>query len=232
MTKNNFDKYKFRCSELPTLLSNGRSKTELLSETAKSKLVEIWIKERYGREKYIESKYMEKGLFVEQDSLELATKVLNIGFIPKNKEKYHNDWICGTPDAVKPILIDVKSSWDIFTFASVTPEKAEKDYYWQLWGYGWLTGLTSAKLIYALTNTPEHITANELYRLSFKMDEEATEKYRNNFVYDDIPEVDRVKIFDIVFDTAEGEIDIMKNEKNYVIEKLTACREYLNQLSL
>lgn len=218
-----WSEYKFHCSALPAIMTNGRSKSELLSETAKAYLREMWIKETFGREKFTGSKYTEKGLLMEQDSLDAATKALRIGFIAKNRDLLSNDFICGTPDAVKPILLDVKSSWDIWTFCSVDEAKANKDYYWQLWGYMWLTGKTEAKLIYTLMNTPSHIVEGELYSLSFKMPEDQVENYRKNYEYDDIPADQRVKIFDLTF--REEELDNVQ-------QRLAAAREYMATLTI
>ena len=222
----NWSEYKFHCSALPSIMTNGRSKTEILSETAKASLRDMWIKETYGREKFTGSKYTKKGLIVEQDSLDLATRSLGLGFIAKNRDLLSNEWICGTPDAVAPILIDVKSCWDIWTFMSVDASKAFKDYFWQLYGYMWLTGQKEAKLIYTLINTPSDMIEHELYSLSFKVDEDHLEDYRKNYIYDDIPEEQRVKMYAMQFDS-----DTVPNPDG-LVEKLTAAREYLAGLEL
>lgn len=214
----NWNEYKFHCSDLPTLLTKPRSKSEVLSETAKSRLDEIWIKGEYGRERYIDSKYLDKGNFAEQDSLDLATKVLKTGFLPKNKEQLSNDWITGTPDTTKPILLDTKTSWDLFTFVAVDEKKALKDYADQIWGYMWLLGVKKAILAFCLVNTPDHITESEMIRLKYKLPEEEAEKYRNNYEFDDIPAEKRVKAFNLEFD---------QERIKEVIEILTAAREYL-----
>lgn len=221
MKKVNWKTYKFHCSSLPTLMSNGRSKTEKLSATAKSALREIWIKERFGRENITSSKYTEKGLFVEQDSLDIATKVLKTGFLPKNETVFTNAYLVGTPDTVNPVLLDVKSCWDIWSFMSKDSDMATKDYYWQVWGYMWLTKAKTASLVYALVDTPDHITEDELYRLSFKVGQDNVEKYRNNYQYGDIPAKMRVKHYEFSF---------VKEEITLVKEQLKECRLYLESL--
>ena len=165
--KIDWDKYQIRCSSLPTLMTNPKLKSEVLSETAKSMLREVWIEETFGRKKFDTSnKYTEKGLFAEQDSLDLVSRVLGLGFIAKNKENLFNDYIKGTPDVTQPILLDVKSSWDIWTFSAVDEKKARKDYFWQLFGYMVLLGVDKCLLTYALVDTPENIRETELYRLT------------------------------------------------------------------
>lgn len=205
-------------------MTKSRSKSDPLSETTKAKLREIWIEETYGRKNYgSANKYTQKGLEVEQDSLDIVTKVLGKGFLAKNKDFLENEYICGTPDVINPILIDVKSSWDIWTFANVDEKKAIKDYYWQLQGYMWMTGISESKLCYALVNTPPMILEDEIYRLTFKIGEEEADKARVNYQYDDIEFVDRVKIFDIKFD----EIKTME-----IIRMATEAREYLSKIKL
>lgn len=224
MNKVNWSKYKFHCSSLPVLMTKSRSKKEILSETTKAKLREIWIEEVYGRKNYgSANKYTQKGLEVEQDSLEIVTKVLNKGFLAKNKETLENEYLIGTPDVVSPILIDIKSSYDIWTFSAIEEKKAIKDYYWQLLGYMWMLGITESKLIYALVNTPPMILEDEIYRLTFKIGEEEADKARINYQYDDINVADRVKIFDLGFD---------ESRINEVMIMCHTAREYLAKIKL
>ena len=220
----NWKTYKFHCSALPRLMTNSRTKSEPLGETAKSLLREIHIKEIFGREKTDSiNRYTQKGLLVEQDSLDLATKVLDTGFIAKNKDQLENDYIIGTPDVVKPETWDVKSNWDLWTFFEVDEDKACKDYFWQVFGYMWLTDAKQTKLIYALVNTPDHIVEDELYRLNFKVGEDKAEEYRKNFVFDDIPPEKRIKTFTIDWESEKLE---------ELTQRIELAREYLGGLSL
>jgi len=87
----NFDNYKFRCSSLGKIMTNPRNKKDILSQTAKSYLMEVFIKEVYGREKDIYSEEMEKGNYTEQDSLTLIQHYYNDGLILKNQETIENE---------------------------------------------------------------------------------------------------------------------------------------------
>jgi len=212
----NFKNYKFRCSGLANLLVNPRSKKETLSETTKSYLRETWIKEAFGREKYITNKYMEKGTIVESDSLDLLKDATG-GTYFKNKTHYDNDYISGTPDVVsKDEVIDIKSSWDIFTFAAVDEVKALKTYEAQLQGYMWLTGRKTSRLIYCLVNTPDQIMQHEIYVLKLRHVIEDTEN-------DDIDVKLRMKQYTINAD--EG-------FQYKLIDKIVAARDYMNQITL
>lgn len=214
--------YKFHCSGLSNLMVASRKKDDPLSETTKSYLLEIFIKEVFGREKSetVANKYMQKGTMCETDSLELVERVTGKKFF-KNQETLSNEYIVGTPDVKQEELIDIKTSWDLFTFMNVDEEQAEKDYFHQLLGYMWLTGHRTAQLSYCLVNTPEILVGDEMYRLSFKLPEDQVEKYRKNYVFDDIPESMRIKSYG--FEYNEEIVEELK-------VKILLCRDYLSRL--
>lgn len=234
MNNIDFSNYLFRCSSLPNIMVNGRSKTELLSETAKSALREIWIREVYSRQKYdTTNKYTEKGIMCEPDAMDLVRKVTRQAYF-KNKEEFKNEFISGTPDIVigkggeSATVKDIKNSWSIWTFNNVDEASALKAYYFQLLGYMWLTGSKVSELIFCLVNTPEEIMNDELYKLSFKYPEmnesdEKMAKFKVNYIFDDIPAKSRVKSFLIEF--SQDDVEMLK-------ERLIAAREYLKTLSL
>lgn len=223
----NFDTYKFRCHGLANLLIDSRNKSDLLSETTKTYLKELWIKEVFNREKYVSTKYMSKGIAVETDSLQLVEEVLKKKYF-KNIKEFSNEYIAGIPDAIDPnYILDIKSSWDIWTFAGVDESDARKTYYAQLLGYMILTGKSKAKLAYCLVNTPEEQIEYEMYKLkvsgAIKDTEEEITKARSNFIFDDILAEKRIKTYDFEKD-AEIETKL--------IERIKLAREYMNNLSL
>jgi len=221
-----WSEYKFRPSGLKNLMTNSRSKSDPLSETTKSYLNEIYIKEVFGREKVISSAAMSKGTAVESDTLELFQKVTGKTYF-KNQNKIANDFIAGTPDFIdksEKLVGDTKSSWDLWTFAKVTEKSAMSDYYWQLTGYAWLTESERMALVYGLVNTPEFIITDELYRLHFKLPPDAdTDPYRVNYIFDDIPDAMKIKRFDFVYNPED--VELLKS-------KILLCRNYLSQMSL
>lgn len=226
-----FDNYKFRCSSLGKLMTDPKSKKDKeegnLSETTKSYLLEIFIKEVYGRKKDITNRYLEKGLLMEEDALELIGNVHNTIYI-KNKETFSNDLIKGTPDYCKKKLIDTKSSWDIFTFFKVV---VSKEYYWQLQGYMWLTGHEESILAYCLVDTPEHQIYKEQNSLAYNLGVidrdndkhylEACAEIEKLSIYSDIPDKERVR-----------EFPVKRNEEDLerLKERIPKWREYLNSL--
>lgn len=231
----NFKNVLFRCSSLGYIMTESRSKTETLSETAKTHLIDVYVANKYGRQEDIQNKYIEKGLAVEEDSITLYSRIKGEIYF-KNEEHLSNPWIKGTPDLyVGPSIfqatniIDIKSSWDIYTFMRTLTKEVNKMYYWQLQGYMSLTGATSATLAYCLVNTPEPMILDECRRLMWKMgvatDEnplylEACEALRRNMTFDDIPLDERL----IEFQIPRNEADILRIHK-----RVEDCRQWLQE---
>lgn len=232
----------FRCSSLGYLMPEPISKADKdagnLSETAKTNLIDIFIREKYGRQTDISNKFIEKGLMVEEDSITLYSRVKK-HFFQKNEDHLSNDFIKGTPDLYigKTIhsadtIIDIKSSWDIFTFFRAKHKKINPLYYWQLQGYMALTGATKATLAYCLVNTPESFINDEKRKVFYKMNittednevyQDACQHLELAMTYEDIPMEERIAEFHIDRDD-EG------IEKLY--QKIGKGREYLKELGL
>lgn len=226
----------FRCSSLGLLMVTPRSKTETISETTKTHLVDVFVSNKYGRKTDISSRAINKGLAIEEDSITLYS--LHTGnYHLKNEEHLKNDYIMGTPDLYEgksitdsTLVIDVKSSWDIYTFFRSKNDKLNQRYYWQLQGYMALTGARKAKLVYCLIDTPVMLINDEKKRLAYKMGiiDEATNKpyveacndLDRLMTYDDIPRSERIHIIDIEY----CEEDV---EKLY--KQIENCREWLNK---
>lgn len=231
----NANDIKFRCSSLGYIMTEPRSKSELLSETTKTHLVDKFVSVKYGRETDIQNKYISKGLAVEEDSITLYSRVTK-QFFKKNELTLDNEFISGTPDLFTgssirnaDLIIDIKSSWDIFTFFRTTQDKLNKMYYWQLQGYMALTGAKSARLVYCLVNTPEPLIYDEKNKLKWKMgvinpdtDENfiaACDELDKVMKYDDVPMNERVN---------EITVERNQNDIDRLYERITQCREYMN----
>lgn len=219
--------FKIRCSSIGKIMTNPRTKGESLSQTTKTYIEEQVIQDKYGIRKQFSSRYTDKGNEVEDDSIQLASQVLDLGFLWKNDEHFSNEWMTGTPDVnTETILLDVKSSWDATTFPFFATEIPTKDYYYQLQGYMELTGKTKALLCYCLVNTSSTMVEDEVRRAHWNANllEESIDlrdevQKRHNF--DHIPDNRRVKVFEVEKD--EQVIEAIK-------ERVELCREYYNTL--
>lgn len=213
--------FKIRCSGISQIMTNSRSKTGL-SETTKNYLKSWVIENKYNRKQEIYSDYLKKGIQCEEEGFTLACKVLKLGFVQKNQESFENNFLTGTPDLIfKDTIIDIKNSWNLFTFPFFDTD-AGNNYYWQMQGYMALTGLDKAKVVFCLVNTPENLILNEAYKIANKrgMDVQDTEQEaRQLHTFDDIPETDRIKVFDIY----RNEDDIQA-----IYNRVAECREFIN----
>ena len=218
---------KIRSSAIGKIMTNPKTKGESLSQTTKTYLQELAVQEVYNIRKEFSSRYTDKGNEVEELSIALCNDVLGLGFIYKNEEHFSNDWIMGTPDVnTNEILLDVKSSWDATTFPFFDTELKNKDYFYQLQGYMWLTNKTDALLCYCLIDTPLQIVEDEIRREHWKaslieesLDLRAFVQAKHTFGH--IPKEKRVKTFRIAKD--DEVIEAIKT-------RIEECREYYNNL--
>lgn len=222
---------KFRCSSLGHLMTDPRSKSETISETTKTHLVDVFVSNKYKRNTDISNRYTNKGMMVEEDSLTLYSRHKK-RFFKKNVESMSNEFIKGTPDIITDtVVIDIKSSWDIFTFfRNNNPDKLNKMYYWQLQGYMALTGRKNALLVYCLVNTPEILIGDEKRKLSYRMGVidssvdktyiEACAEIDRLMIYDDIPMEERV--FEIFIERDDAAIERLYS-------RIKDCRAYMNE---
>lgn len=223
-----------RASSVGYLMTEPVTKADkeagLLSKTAQKHLLDVYIAEKYGRKKDIQTKQMKKGIEVEQDSIELLSMYLKMPF-SKNDKRFTNDYITGFPDIIdNDRIIDIKSSYDLWTFIGNIPDKLDSLYHWQMQSYMWLTGAKSAVIAYCLVNTPESIIEQEKYYLLKKMDvatEENPEyvkeamKIEFNMSFDDIAIDERV----LMFNVGRNEDDILR-----IQQKVEKAREFLREL--
>ena len=235
------DQLMFRCHSLGDLAG-----VKGLGLTGQKRALETYLNAKTGRTKQIKSKYLEKGLINEDLSITLANNVLGLNLV-KNEERKFNDYIMGICDCIdNDFVIDIKSSWDYFTFYESTLA-LNTDYEWQLRAYMELWDKPKAKLIYCLTDTPKYLIENALKRM---MDENGSIEnvykayqtisnmvYTKDAFYDllesqmvftrdieieksfiEIPEKDRVFVFEIERD---------KNKIDFIYNRVNDARNYL-----
>lgn len=218
---------KIRCSSLGKIMTSPKSKGEVLSQTTKTYLKELAIEEKFGIRKEFSSRYTDKGNIQEDTAIEMASKVLSLPFALKNTDYFENEFIKGTPDLIlEDEIIDIKCSWDGTTFPWFEEELPNKDYFWQLVGYMWLTGRSKARVVYCLVDTPEDIVQDEIRRTSWKkfeidVTEETETEVRAKHEFSHISENKRVRAY--LVELTDEDIDKVK-------EKLLHAREYYNDL--
>jgi len=195
--------FKARCSSLGKIFTNPRSKAETISETTKTYLEEWVLEAKYGIKKEITSKYLDKGLQMEDTAIQEYSKLFNVECF-KNDEWFENDYITGTPDLILDNkIVDIKCSFSLFSFPMFDTKLDNKAYEYQLQGYMYLTGKTDAEIAYFLLNSPENIILSEAKSIMYKeaLGQEwldiLVEEVRANHTYDHIPIKDRCKVFKV-----------------------------------
>jgi hypothetical protein len=199
---------KFRASQLGKLMTSSRTKGEVLSQTAKSYIIQKAKEDFYGYKNELTNKYVIKGIEQEQDSIDLLNLV-RVELWTKNDQRAENEWLTGCCDIItENSIIDIKTSWSLDTFPSTTYElKDLNDYEWQGRAYMWLYDVPTFELCYVMVSThPELLSQYDPY---------------------DIHEVDHIapekRITSITFER-DKELEIQMQER------LMAATEFYNEV--
>jgi hypothetical protein len=132
-----------------------------LSAGARSYLEDLAQEYVYGYTNIVSSKHTQKGIIVEDRSIELYNERFFTSY-RKNKERRTNDYITGECDIYTgEKIIDIKSSWSLATFPSLSAQAHKTEYEWQMRGYMWLWDVDEAEVAYCLVDTPEELIGYE-----------------------------------------------------------------------
>jgi len=150
---------KIRSSALGKIMTNPRKKSETLSATCKTYIKELVKEDLFGYKSTIDSKYLTKGIDMEDTSIDLYNEVHGTLYL-KNTERLSNEFITGECDInAEDKIIDIKSSWSLETFPA-SPEDIDTvktGYEWQLRAYMWLYDKPKAELAYCMVSTPDYL---------------------------------------------------------------------------
>jgi len=160
----------FRASSLGKIMTNPRSKSEVLSETAKSYIKSLAKQNFYNYKTTIDTKQMRKGIEFEDQSIELVNTVMLKNF-KKNEERKTRGHLTGHADIVTDkSIIDIKTSWSLETFPAFEEDAENKDYEWQLRSYMYLYEKPVSALIYCMIDTANEYLSEwdnlEIHRVS------------------------------------------------------------------
>lgn len=187
-----------------------------LSDTAKRMIEEVWRLNEKGIPHLVSSKYMEKGLWMEEEGITLLTEV-DGQFYKKNKERKFNDMFTGECDiiceipGVGRVVQDVKCSWDATSFMN---SDLSTLWEWQGRVYDELYDAEEFWLRCCLVDCPPHILEGEKYRFASRhgiIDMESPEHeelmaaFERTLVFSNNPLItkqERVKTFKIKRDKA------------------------------
>ena len=152
---------KFRASQLGKLMTSSRTKGEVLSQTAKSYIIQKAKEDFYDYKVELTNKYILKGIHQEQDSIDLLNAVRFENY-KKNEKRVDNEWLSGCCDIItEDLIIDIKSSWSLETFPATSYElKDLSEYEWQGRAYMWLYDRPRFELCYVMVSTADDILSD------------------------------------------------------------------------
>ena len=144
---------KWRASQIGKLMTTSRSKTDVLSQTAKSYINQIAKQDFYGYESPIINRYLDKGTNQELESIQLLNAVRFEDF-HKNSVRKTNDFMTGECDIVTvSSIIDIKTSWSLDTFPELPEDIDSNQYEWQGRAYMYLYDKPEFELVYCMVST-------------------------------------------------------------------------------
>jgi len=144
---------KWHPSSIGKIMTNARSKSEVLSETAKSYIKSIAKQDFYGYNIELNNKYIIKGIEQEQDSIDLVNAVRFTEY-KKNKVRLETELMTGECDILlDDTIIDIKTSWSLETWPATAEDGDESLYEWQGRAYMYLYDRPSFELIYCIVST-------------------------------------------------------------------------------
>lgn len=154
--------------ELAELIRRKNAPPEL-SDTAKAMVKKLWLWLELGIKKEIKSKYLDKGIYVEEDSISLISRVENVVYV-KNEIRKKNDYFSGECDIEKQfddkkIIIDTKTCWDAETFILSKPSLdniTQGDIYMELYD------ADEFHLKFCLIDCPPHLIKKEKENARYK----------------------------------------------------------------
>jgi len=214
----------------------------VLSSGCEKFLTGIYLDERYGsRYKLLSAEVgigvpqMVRGIKTENQGLALLSSIDGKQYF-KYKKTVENDYLVGkldvidaeTPDKAKSIF-DIKSAKDSPTFFSKIDEHFTQANIWQMQAYFAITGIEYGEIIHCLVGEPTDVIDEQEELLFKKMCpdgikttnfEVAWDKAKNNMLYNDIPETDRLIGFPVYRDE-----DAIK----LIYDTITECRNWLNE---
>jgi hypothetical protein len=196
----------FRCSSLGRLMTEPKSKSEVLSVGAKTYIRQLVAQEVFAFEPQLDVRPAQKGIEVEDLCIAMVGRRYGLE-LSKNFERRHNGLITGEADITYPGAgRDIKASWSLATFPIVAEDCKDSLYEWQMRGYMMLWDVDCWHVDYCMVSTPEHLIGWEDPALHH---------------VDYIPEAQRITTWTVTRDAAK---------EAAIREKVPAAREYMREV--
>lgn len=182
-----------------------------LSPGAKTYIRNLYREVRYNRRRQLKSKYLTKGIELEEEAIDMVT-LYKGQFFTNNKERVNNRWLTGEVDILEGI--DTKCSWSLDTFP-FDGDPLDSNYYWQNMAYMDLHNAEKWSTIYCLIDATDSAIADFIYREGFNWKDNEIPKWKkleilNYYIYTEENFFRHCVALDCVPDEDDGEkaIDI------------------------
>jgi hypothetical protein len=153
----------FRASSFGLLMTEPKSKSEVLSVGAKTAIRNMAAQAILGVDFEVSDKKLEKGTLVEPDSSGLFNRVFGRAVV-KNKQRVNDEFFTGECDHLDTEeIVDIKSAWSAATYpigADDVPDAQRKLYDYQGRVYMRLYDRPRFRVAYCLVDTPPDLIGN------------------------------------------------------------------------
>ena len=159
---------KWRASQIGKLMTTSRSKTDVLSQTAKSYIEQLAKEDFFGYTSPLLNRYLDKGINQELESINLLNSIRFENY-EKNTLRLENDFITGECDIITTeSIIDIKTTWSLETFPAL--EEDADSYEWQVRGYMYLFNKPKALVVFCMIDTDDDLLSDwdnrEIHKVS------------------------------------------------------------------
>lgn len=136
----------------------GPLKEMSLSAGAKTALKTMAKEFLFGYHKTVETKYMDKGLILEDQAIEFLNMLWLKRYV-KNTVRLTNKFLTGECDILVENVetIDTKVPWDLSTFPILSEDAHDAMYEWQGRGYMQLYNVSQHRVVYVMMDTPDDL---------------------------------------------------------------------------
>jgi hypothetical protein len=175
---------KWHPSSLGKLMTTPKSKTENLSQGAKTYIRQVAKQDFFGYRVELDNKYINKGKDQEQDSIDLLNAVRFTNY-HKNIFRLEDEYLTGECDILADDrIIDVKTSWNLETWPATPGEAHDNEYEWQGRAYLMLYEREIFELVFCLVTTKDEFL-NQWEQIDLhRVDHIAPEKRITSVIYE------------------------------------------------
>jgi hypothetical protein len=208
-----------------------------LSESAKTCLIDIYSRQRYGVRTAAISKMrptIAKGYFFQKEGAEILTKVDKVDYT-LCKDFMEDDYFYGVPDILcksHDKIIDIKTSWNAANFMLRRKTPLSASHWWQLQGYMHLFGISKGQVAFVLINTPMHLIQQELDSLFMRYVRGEINREKYDVDYEKLESLYNFDKIPISRRTIRYEVEYNKYAMTQAMHKVDLSREFLAEFEI